>query len=226
MATFDSNKNSLIDPQKQTMKNIIIGFLTVSTILIASCNSGTEKNNKAAHETDSVKSMEQHATANDKDIKAVTVAYLNLDARAAASINKIVDSYLQIKNALANDNGGDAADGGKAMAETISKLDKSLLTAEQKKAYDQISDDLKEDAEHIGKNGDNIKHQREHFVTMSEEVYDLVKNFGAGSPVYHDHCPMANDNQGAMWISEMKEIKNPYLGKGMPTCGSVEEIIK
>ncbi len=208
------------------MKKIIIGFLTVSTIVIASCNSGTEKNDKASRETDSVKSTEQHITTNNKDIKTVPVAYSNVDLKAAASMNKIVDSYLQIKNALVNDNGGDAADGGKTMAETISKLDKSLLTAEQKNAYDQISDDLKEHAEHIGKNGGNIKHQREHFVMMSEDVYDLVKNFGAARPVYHDHCPMANDNQGAMWISEMKEIKNPYLGKGMPACGSVEEIIK
>jgi hypothetical protein len=37
---------------------------------------------------------------------------------------------------------------------------------------------------------------------------------------------MARDNQGAMWISEVKEIKNPYFGAQMFTCGSVEEVIK
>ena len=85
---------------------------------------------------------------------------------------------------------------------------------------------MKEHAEHIAKNGDNIKHQRSHFVMMSEVVYDLVKNFGAGRPLYHDHCPMARDNQGAMWISEVKEIKNPYFGSAMFKCGRVEEVIQ
>jgi hypothetical protein len=60
----------------------------------------------------------------------------------------------------------------------------------------------------------------------SADVYDLVKAFGAGRPLYHDHCPMYNDNQGAMWLSETREIKNPYYGAEMPACGTVEEIIK
>lgn len=31
---------------------------------------------------------------------------------------------------------------------------------------------------------------------------------------------MANTNKGAFWISEDKEIRNPYYGKQMMTCGS------
>ena len=173
------------------------------------------------------KDTTQHAAAtDDKEVKAVAVTYTNVDAKDAASIKEIVDHYLHIKNALANDNGSEAASGAKAMEEAISKLDKSLLTSEQKKVYDEIEEDLKEHAEHIGKNGDKIKHQRDHFSMMSEDVYYLVKAFGAGKPIYHDHCPMYNENKGAMWLSEMKEVKNPYLGAEMSTCGSVEEVIK
>jgi len=159
-------------------------------------------------------------------VKDIAVVYTNVDANAAASIKTIVDHYLQIKNALANDNAGEAASGAKAIEEAMGKLDKSLLTAEQKTAYDTNEEEMKEHAAHIAKNGDNIKHQRSHFVQMSEVVYELVKNFGAGRPVYHDHCPMARDNQGAMWISEVKEIKNPYFGSEMFKCGRVEEVIK
>ena len=135
--------------------------------------------------------------------------------------------YLHIKNALANDNGREAANGGKAMEQAMSKIDKSFFTAEQKKVYDDIEDELKEHAEHIGKNGDKIEHQREHFAMMSEVIYELVKAFGAGQPIYHDHCPMYNENKGgAMWLSEMKELNNPYFGAKMPECGKVEEVIK
>ena len=62
----------------------------------------------------------------------------------------------------------------------MSKLDKSLLTAEQKRLYDGIEEELKEHAEHIAKNGDKIEHQRSYFSMLSEDVYDLAKAFGAG----------------------------------------------
>lgn len=171
-------------------------------------------------------STQQTMTTDDKEVKAVAVTYTNVDTKAAATIKEIVDHYLHIKNALANDNGSEAANGAKAMGNVISGLDKSLLTTDQKKVYDVVEENLAEHAEHIGKNGDNIKHQREHFLMMSENVYDLAKAFGAGRPLYHDHCPMYNENKGgAMWLSETKEVKNPYFGAEMPTCGTVEEVI-
>jgi len=105
-------------------------------------------------------------------------------------------------------------------------MDPSALSPEQKKLYEENEEDLKEHAEHIGKNAGNIKHQREHFAKMSEDVYALVKAFGGGQALYHDYCPMYNDNKGALWLSETKEISNPYLGKEMPRCGNVEEMIK
>ena len=37
---------------------------------------------------------------------------------------------------------------------------------------------------------------------------------------------MANNNQGAIWLSTDKEIKNPYFGDDMLTCGRVIDEIK
>lgn len=210
------------------MKKIFFSVVAISAILFTACNSGGSKNEQEGHDMNNMnKDSTQHTAAtDDKEVKAVAVTFTNVDAKAAASIKEIVVHYLHIKNALANDNGSEAARGAKAMENAISKLDKSLLTAEQKTAYDKNEEELKEHAEHIAKNGDKIKHQRSHFVMMSEVVYELVKNFGTGRPLYHDHCPMARDNQGAMWLSEMKEVKNPYFGAEMRACGTVEEVIK
>ena len=127
---------------------------------------------------------------------------------------------------MVNNSGGDAAHGGKALADAISKVDKSLFSVDQKKVYDDIEDDLKENAEHIGESGADIHHQREHFSAMIEDVYELVKAFGAGRTLYHDHCPMANDDRGAMWLSEMREVKNLYFGGKMKGCVKVQEVIK
>lgn len=207
----------------------IISFITVlSALSFTACNGGGNKNEHEGHAVNNTKTnTSQHVQAtDDKDIKAVHVTFANIDGKASAGIKEIVDHYLHIKNALANDNASEAASGAKAMENALSRLDKSLLTAEQKTAYDRDEEELKEHAEHITKNGDNIKHQRSHFVGLSEVIYTLVKNFGAGRPLYHDHCPMARDNQGAMWVSEVKEIKNPYFGSAMFKCGRVEEVIQ
>ena len=210
------------------MKKIFLSLLAISAISITACNNNSSKNETEKHDMNNMsKDSTPPATASDdKDVKAIAVKYPNIDAKAAASIKEIVDHYLHIKNALANDNGNDAASGAKAMVAAISKLDRSLLTAEQKTDYDKNEEELKEHAEHIAKNGDKIEHQRSHFAMLSEVMYDLVKAFGGGRALYHDHCPMYNDNKGAMWLSEMKEVKNPYYGSQMLSCGKVVETIK
>lgn len=210
------------------MKKIFFSFAAIAALVFTACNNSTDK---TGHEGHGMGERMQDTTADNRvteesEIKKVQATFTNVDKKAAAEVKEIVDHYLHIKNALAADNPAEAAKGGEAMVATIEKLDKSLLTAEQKKVFDAGQDDLKEHAERIGKNGGNIKQQREHFAAMSGEVYTLVKAFGAGRPLYHDHCPMYNDNKGGMWVSEIKEVKNPYFGAEMLTCGKVEEVIE
>jgi len=197
--------------------------MAAASIVFTACsNNQSSKENTSKTDADAMKM----AKADTAAIAGVTPTFSNVDPKVAAGLKTLIDHYLHVKNALVNNSGNEAASGGKAMAEAIDKLDKSLLTAEQKKVYDDIEDDLKEHAEHIGKNSGDIKHQREHFVMMSEDVYDLAKAFGGGQTLYHDHCPMANDNKGAMWLSETREVKNPYFGGKMNECVKVQEVIK
>jgi hypothetical protein len=206
------------------MKKILSILMVTTVVAVAACS-----NDQSTKETDTSKTKADSMKVTKPDttpIAEVTPTFSNVDPKVAANLKIIVGHYLDIKNALVNNSGVKAASGGRAMSEAMTKLDKSFLTADQKKVYDDIEADLKEHAEHIGKNGGDIKHQREHFVMMSDDVYDLVKAFGAGQPLYHDHCPMANDNQGAMWLSETREVKNPYFGGKMNECVKVGEVIK
>lgn len=149
-----------------------------------------------------------------------------VDEKVTASIKVVVAHYLHMKDALTKDNSKDAAAAGKAIVDAIGKVDKSAMTAEQKNNFDDIADDTKENAEHIGANADKIAHQREHFDLLSKDIYDLTKAFGAGQTLYKNFCPMYNKGKGAFWLSDSKTIKNPYYGKQMLTCGSVKEEIK
>ncbi len=196
------------------MKKIIFGFAVIA-ITASACNSGSNTSEKSEKKNDTT--MNNNNSSNSSN---------NTYTKVDGSMKEMVTQYLQMKNALANDNGKDAASAGNAFVESMGKMEKNSLTSEKKKKWDDLSDDAKEMAEHIGKNADKLEHQREHFDMLSKDMYDMVETFGAGQTLYQDFCPMYNNNKGATWLSETKEIKNPYMGKKQPTCGSVKEEIK
>lgn len=198
------------------MKQFITGIALIA-FFFSACNSGKDNTTVNKKEDSSLVSKTVNKEPAQTD---------NTDSKAKASMEEMVTQYLQIKNALANDNGQDAASAGNAFVESMGKMDKTAFSPSKNKIWEDLSDDAKEMAEHIGKNAGKLEHQREHFDMLSKDMYDMVKAFGAGRPLYKDFCPMYNDNKGAIWLSEIKEIKNPYLGKNMPTCGSVKEEIK
>jgi hypothetical protein len=198
------------------MKKIIF-VLTIAVTTLAACNSNSNKsavNQNKSSDKQAISQTDNNTTSSASD------------AMNTFSIKEIVSQYLQIKNGLANDNGKDAASAGKTFVASISKMDKTSLTTEKKKIWEDISDDAKEMAEHIGENPDKLEHQREHFEMLSKDIYDLVKTFGAGRVLYKDFDPMYNNGKGAFWLSETKEIKNPYMGMAMSNSGSIQEELK
>jgi hypothetical protein len=205
------------------MKKITIFSIAIAAIAIVSCNS----NNQSAKEEHSMMNHDSTMPMQDKkmmdeNVKMVSATFPTIDAGVSTYIKSMLQNYLGIKDALIDGNSDKAAASSAAMFDSMKGFDKSLLTTDQKKVYDDIEGDLKEHAEHISKS--KLDHQREHFALMSKDMYDMVKAFGAGMTLYHDHCPMFNN--GSMWLSESKDIRNPYYGEKMITCGSVEEMFK
>jgi hypothetical protein len=201
------------------MKQLFLVLMTMVSVIVSSCGDNAS----------TAKKEEQPATATQEEnaeVKVVKASFTNVDANAGAYLKKITDNYLQIKNALTATKATEAGNAAQSMLDAINGFDKSLFSADQKKVYDAQEAGLKENAEHIANSTNNIEHQRKHFSNMSEGMYALVKAFGGGKTLYHDHCPMAKEGKGAMWLSETKEIKNPYFGDKMMKCGSVEEEIQ
>lgn len=191
------------------MKSIIIVFALI-TIGNTSCNTdNSEKSGGNMQGVDTIAPPSSRATATAK-----------------ISINGIVDAYLHLKNELATDDSKGAATAGREILTAMYNMDTAIMDISQRKAYLAISDDLKENAEHISTNAGKIEHQREHFGMLSTDIYDLIKGFGTDKPLYKDYCPMAFDKKGAIWLSEVKEIKNPYFGSEMPKCGEIKEELK
>lgn len=207
------------------MKKIFFMATAVTALFVAACNNSSEKNQHDGHD---MKAHDNGHMAADEagSAKTVQAYFTQVDANASKAISQMIDHYLHLKNELAGDNSTGAAKAGEALLASIGQLDKSLLSMEQKSLYNQHITGLKDAAQAITEQSGNISVQRQHFSHMSDAAYAMVKAFGAGRPIYHDHCPMYNDNKGGMWLSEMKEVKNPYFGAEMLTCGRVEEIIQ
>jgi hypothetical protein len=88
-----------------------------------------------------------------------------------------------------------------------------------------VVNDLKEDAEQISETKD-IPNQRNHFISLSKNIYSVIKISKLETPIYYQFCPMANKGKGANWLSLENKIKNPYYGNQMLTCGKVVETIQ
>lgn len=192
------------------MKTLISMLYATALMLLTACGN----NNSSEQSTEKNKDSTSQTTTN------------NTGAITPGSIDKVVSGYLEVKNALTNDNGYDAAAAANKISTAIKNVDESAFTADQKKVYEDVKENIREHAEHISSNGSNIVHQREHFDLLSQDIIDLVKATGSSQNLYRDFCPMYNNKKGASWLSENKEIRNPYYGKEMPKCGEVKEEIK
>ncbi|MEJ7693541.1 DUF3347 domain-containing protein, partial [Daejeonella sp.] len=175
------------------MKTLIFS-IALSSLVIASCNNASRDS----------------ATQGTKDKD--TIATVGAAPANSSSIQAILDPYFEVKNALTQDDAKTAAEAAQNLVKALKAFDQSSLKEEQKKIYTDVYDDAQEHAEHISSNAANIKHQREHFETLSDEVYELAKSAGGTQKLYYTNCPMYNNNKGANWLSETKEVKNPYLG--------------
>lgn len=140
-------------------------------------------------------------------------------------LKAVFDNYFEVKDALVKTDGKLASDKAKGLVKAINTVKMNELKTEEHTAWMKVLNELKEDAEHISETAD-AKHQRDHFITLSKSIYELLKVSKYEVPVYYQFCPMANDGKGANWLSKENAVKNPYYGSQMLTCGKTVETIK
>ncbi len=164
---------------------------------------------------------------NKKDIADIKTNTVSKDSTASKDpLNMVLSAYLALKNALANDDAKTASASAKTMLDKIAKVPMDKMTVDQHNVWMKYQKKLSYDATHISEVAE-LDHDREHFVTLSKNMYAVEKAFNTNTEtLYYQFCPMANDGKGAYWVSEKEKISNPYMGKKMPTCGSIKETLK
>jgi len=140
-------------------------------------------------------------------------------------LSEVYDSYFAVKDALVRTDGASASTSSKTLFTEINNVKMDKLSMDVHMAWMKVFENLKEDAKHIAGIKD-IGRQRDHFISLSKNIYEVMKISKQETPTYYQFCPMANDGKGANWLSKENEIKNPYYGSQMLNCGNTVETIK
>ncbi|HEX7365933.1 MAG TPA: DUF3347 domain-containing protein [Pelobium sp.] len=128
---------------------------------------------------------------------------------ADSKLNAVYQHYIHLKTALVNEDIKEATAGAKMLAAALKDAN---IKSKQIAAIVDAND---------------LKGKRARLSDLSNELAEIFRNSKLESGViYKQYCPMANDNNGGYWLASEKNIKNPYYGSKMLSCGSVEEEIK
>jgi len=123
---------------------------------------------------------------------------------------QLLTYYYHVKNALV---AGDAT-AASANASAFTKIANSI---DQKMISKSNTHTLARGAARIAETNDITK-QREFFADFSAAMAAVAKAVKlTDQPIYQQYCPMKKTS----WLSSEKEIRNPYYGSSMLTCGQV-----
>lgn len=139
----------------------------------------------------------------------------NAQRKSTPQLTKLYQNYITIKSALASD---DLKKTSMAAGEFL----KTAKTVNAKMIAEKNLVSIQTDGKIIAQ-AKNIDVQRKAFYRLSDVMIGLAKeNKLSDKTIFVQYCPMAKGS----WLSNEKQIINPYYGKSMLDCGSVKSEIK
>jgi Cu(I)/Ag(I) efflux system membrane fusion protein len=151
---------------------------------------------------------------------------MEVDKNFKQQLTAVYKAQLNLQEAFLATNPQEVKSTVAGVESSLKKVDMSLVKGEM---HNHWMNNLKalNDALSKIKGGSDIEAQRLAYADFNDTLYGAIKMFGVtGQTIYYQFCPMARDGKGAYWLSATKEIKNPYYGEAMLTCGETKEVIK
>ncbi|TRZ42018.1 efflux RND transporter periplasmic adaptor subunit [Robertkochia solimangrovi] len=147
---------------------------------------------------------------------------MNFSARFKEQMDPLLQEYLNLQEALVGSDAAKVKVSATKAATIFEQLDRSGLGAMENEHLKMIGFLLDKTS-----NSTDLEVQRDAFVNLSEQMITIYRSFpDLDRSLYVINCPMANHNKGANWLSENKEVLNPYYGEAMLKCGSVTEVLQ
>ena len=143
------------------------------------------------------------------------------------SFEKLMTDYYALKDNFIDEKDSGIAQSARNMMVSVDSLKLKELKADTTIIETALTYTLGISSEIKGLLGEkNLNGKRKSFQMISDQLYDLVRTVQYDRAIiYHDYCPMAFNDQGANWLSNTSQIRNPYIPKKMITCGEVKDSI-
>ena len=141
-------------------------------------------------------------------------------------LTDVYNAYLKMNDAFVDSDAEAVASEANKVIKAINSVDMALLKGDGHMAWMDQLEILNNTISEISKLND-IEKQRHQYIQFNLAFYKSIKMFGLeNTTAYFQYCPMANNDKGAYWMSNIEDIRNPYFGDMMMSCGEVKEIIK
>ncbi|HSF88613.1 MAG TPA: DUF3347 domain-containing protein [Saprospiraceae bacterium] len=141
-------------------------------------------------------------------ITVITMMTLYMSADAQQYPEGLVNGYLKVKDALIINDSKQAA----ALSASWLKTIETAATFKEKEGLTKSVMKIT--------NTNDIETQRKAFAEISLILWPVVKNAHQDHrDLYYMYCPMKQ----TYWISAEPEIRNPYYGAAMLTCGKITD---
>ena len=133
-------------------------------------------------------------------------------------------TYLKGQAALAGDDPSAAKGALSSMGQLLEDISPAGLSAAHRTMWREELPSLRAAIETVD-SAEGIEPLREAFASISNGMLTIVREFGhdASSNLVEAYCPMAFNDEGATWLQEGRDIRNPYFGSSMLGCGDVRE---
>jgi hypothetical protein len=204
-------------------KSIFLSVLFAATAFAFLTNCSGKKEEAATH--DEHAAHDSVDPASEASAEAASPQF-QVDASFQQQLAGVFAAYVGLKDAFVSSDAANVKEKATAETEALDKVDMKLLSGAAHSDWMNYSAAIQASLKEI-QAGTDIEAQRKAFSTLSDNLYKSVKAFGlGGQEAYYEFCPMAFNNEGAYWLSDKSEIRNPYFGDAMLTCGSVKEKLK
>jgi len=142
----------------------------------------------------------------------------NLPRSFKMGLNRAFGEYIELKDALLQKDIKKANHEAKELLDAANAIKTDSLTKDQQSEFNKYIGKVTLNAQHISE-ATNLPHQLEHFDYTSDAIYALMKYFKpTDKTLYYNFCPMANKGDGAHWVSDKKDLNNPYMAGSIMGC--------
>jgi Cu(I)/Ag(I) efflux system membrane fusion protein len=155
-----------------------------------------------------------------------TAAKKNVEVPASfrEHLRPLYEAYAAIHEALGADDLGSALEAYGQFAGAVGGVDMTDLEGHPHMVWMDLSQRLSDSAV-LGREADTLTKTREAFGSLSKEMIALASQFGP--PPHQElaqiYCPMAFGGKGGAWLQTGENVRNPYFGSKMSSCGEIQK---